>query len=201
MRSSLACDTAEGVLAACFLVATACGTGTDLNQLVNEPLGDGSASNGNDGGGASSQDPFAGAPAYASQTGQQTHNAGQSCIQSGCHGSGASGGTVPSFLVGGTVYADYKGTTPAVGVEVRIVDPAGHATSVYSGPSGTFFLSSGNASGVTFPAAVGARDATTTRPMITTLTSSMGSCGQTHCHVAGGGPLTSTGNYYPIHIP
>jgi hypothetical protein len=54
---------------------------------------------------------------------------------------------------------------------------------------------------VTFPAVVGARRGTASRPMITTLASSMGSCGQTHCHVPGGGPLSGTGNYYPIHVP
>jgi hypothetical protein len=192
---------ADGVGAACLLAAAACGTGTDLNQLVNEPLADGSAPSGSSSGGSSFQDPFAGAPAYASQTGQSSHNPGQSCIQGGCHGSGGGGGEAPSFLIGGTVYADYKGTTPAVGVEVRIVDSAGHAASVYTASNGNFHISSGSANGVTFPAVVGARSGTATRPMITTLTSSMGSCGQTHCHVSGGGPLSGTGNYYPIHVP
>jgi hypothetical protein len=187
----------DGVGVACLLAAAACGSGTDLNQLVNEPL-DGSASIGSSGGGGSSfKDPFAGAPAYASQTGPSSHNPGQSCIEAGCHG----GSEAPGFLIGGTVYADYKGTTPAVGVEVRIVDSAGRATSAYTGSNGNFHIPSGSANGVTFPAAVGARNGTVSRPMITTLTSSMGSCGQTHCHVPGGGPMTTTGNYYPIHVP
>jgi hypothetical protein len=74
--------------------------------------------------------------------------------------------------------------------------------STYSSSNGNFYIRSGGASGVTFPAIVGARNATTVRPMITTLsTASMGSCGQTKCHVPGGGPQTNTGNYYPIHIP
>jgi hypothetical protein len=188
---------ADGVGAACLVAAAACGTGTDLNQLVDESLVDGGAASGSSGGGGSSfRDPFAGAPGYASQTGQQSHNPGQSCMQGGCHG-----GEAPSFLIGGTVYADYTGTTPAVGVEVRIVDSAGHAASAYTGSNGNFHIPSGSANGVTFPAVVGARGGAPTRPMITTLTSSMGSCGQAHCHVPGGGPFSGTGNYYPIHVP
>jgi hypothetical protein len=195
MRPPLARAIVDGVGTVCLLAAAGCGTGTDLNQLVHEPL-DGSAATGSSsGGGASFKDPFAGAPAYASQTGQSSHNPGQSCMQSGCHG-----GEAPGFLIGGTVYTDYKGTTPAVGVEVRIVDSAGHAASAYSGPNGNFHIPSGT-NGVTFPAAVGARSGSISRPMITTLTSSMGSCGQTHCHLPGGGPPSGTGNYYPIHVP
>jgi hypothetical protein len=197
MRTAFFRAIADGVGAACLLAAAACGTGTDLNQLVNEQLVDGGAAGGGgSGGGSSFQDPFAGAPAYASQTGQSSHNPGQSCMQGGCHG-----GEAPSFLIGGTIYADYKGMTPAAGVEVRIVDSAGHAASTHTGPNGNFHIPSGSANGVTFPAIVGARSGTTTRPMITTLTSSMGSCGQTHCHVPGGGPVSGTGNYYPIHVP
>lgn len=176
-----------------------CGTGTDLNQLVNvDPLSDASPAAwiGDDGG--SFQDPFGGAPLYSAQTGNDSHNAGMSCIQSGCHGSVAA---APSFLVGGTVYADYKGTTPASGVEVRISDAAGHSANAYSGPEGNFYILSTSANGVTFPAVIGARDANAARPMITALTGNMGSCGQTQCHVPGGGSLSATDNYYPIHVP
>jgi len=174
-----------------------CGTGTDLNQLVNvEPLSDASPAASGDGG--SFQDPFGGAPPYSAQTGSSSHNAGMSCTKAGCHGSIAA---ASSFLIGGTVYVDYKGTTPAPGLEVRIVDSAGHAASAYSGPEGNFYIMSANASAVTFPAVVGARGAQGTRPMITTLAVNMGSCGQTPCHLPGGGPLSSTGNYYPIHVP
>lgn len=180
----------------------ACGSGTDLNQIVDvNPESDAGAA-ASEGGGTPFQNPFAGAPAYSPQTGgDNSHNAGKGCIQSGCHGN-SGGGEAPSFLLGGTVYADYKGTTPAAGVEVRIVDSAGHAVSTYSSSNGNFYIRSTSANEVTFPAIVGARNATTMRPMITTLsTAGMGSCGQTKCHVPGGGPQTSTGDYYPIHVP
>jgi hypothetical protein len=172
-----------------------------LNQLVNvDPFSDASPPPAEAGAGSSFQDPFAGAPAYAAQKGNGSHNAGMSCIHSGCHGAGGSSGA-PSLLIGGTVYADYKGATPAAGVQVRIVDAAGHSETTYSGPEGNFYILSANANGVTFPAVVGARDGTTTRPMITRLTASMASCGQATCHVPGGGPMSNTGNYYPIHVP
>jgi hypothetical protein len=176
----------------------ACGAGTDLTQIVDVNPESDAGSAASEGGATSFQNPFAGAPGYTARMGQDSHNAGKACLQSGCHGSSEA----PSFLLGGTVYADYEGTTPAAGVEVRIVDSAGHAVSTYSSPNGNFYVGSGSANGVTFPAIVGARNATTTRPMITTLsTASMGSCGQTKCHVPGGGPQSGTGNYYPIHVP
>jgi hypothetical protein len=177
----------------------ACGSGTDLNQIVNvNPTSEAGVGSGEGGAGTPFPNPFGGAPGYVAHMGQDAHNPGQSCIQPQCHG----GSEAPPFLIGGTVYADYKGTTPAAGVEVRILDSAGHAASTYSGQNGNFFIPSGSANGVTFPAIVGARNASTLRPMITKLsTASMGSCGQAKCHVPGGGPQGNTGNYYPIHVP
>ena len=185
MESRLAASTWIAFL----LGAAACsGRGTDLNQIVRvNPLSD------SGGGGTmppSYQDPFAGAPPYTAQQGNGAHNPGTSCNDH--H---------HNFLIGGTVYKDYQGTIPAVSVEVRLVDPAGNTVSAYSGPEGNFYIDPSNANGVTLPATVGARDGTTTRPMITTLTGSMGSCGQSPCHVPGGGPMSGTGNYYPIHVP
>jgi hypothetical protein len=188
-----------------WFLAVGCGggTGTDLNQIVSEaPISDAAAPDAAAGWGqaASYLDPFDGAPAYAAQMGISTHNAGMACLQPSCHGGTA--GTAPRFFLGGTAYLDYQGTKPAVGVEVRIVDSAGHAVSAYAGPEGNFFVSSGAENGVTFPAAIGARDANTSRPMITAITGiGMDSCAQTTCHVAGGGPMTGTGNYFPIHVP
>jgi len=182
-----------------------CGSnGTDLNQVVNvDPFAEAGAgpASSSSGSGASFQDPFAGAPAYAAQggSGDQAHHPGESCLQSGCHRS--SGSDPPGLFIGGTVYTDYAGNTPAAGIEVRVVDSTGNAVSVYSSKNGNFYLKASNAGSLTFPVVVGARDGTTTRPMITTLTSDMGSCRQNGCHVPGGGPTTTTGNYYPIHVP
>jgi hypothetical protein len=142
-------------------------------------------------------DAFTGAPAYVAQTGNSPHNPGRSCMESGCHPTSGGGGDAPPFLIGGTVYQDYKGTIPAPGVEVRVVDSKGNAASVYSGTNGNFYINAGAT--VTFPAMVGARDGTTTRPMVTSLAGTMGSCAWAGCHIVGGSP--STGAYYPIHVP
>lgn len=185
-------------LAACLVAAAACGSqGTDLSQLVNEGPDGGVSTQG--GSSASFQDPFSGAPPYASKGsgGDTAHNPGKSCMDKGCHAT-SGGGEAPAFLIGGTVYKDYKGASPAVGVEVRIVDSAGNAASAYSGSNGNFYIRAGSA-GVTFPAVIGARDGTTTRPMITQLSSTMGSCAQQPCHVTGSSP--AMGTYYPIHVP
>jgi hypothetical protein len=45
-------------------------------------------------------DVFSGQPAFKAQTGSNSHNAGQNCMQ--CHKSG--GGEAPQFMFGGTIY-------------------------------------------------------------------------------------------------
>jgi hypothetical protein len=176
-----------------------CGSGTVLNQPVNvDTLSDAAVPAWLGGDGHSFQDPFSGAPAYVAQMADDPHNPGTSCMQSGCHGSVAA---ASSFLIGGTIYADYAGRVPAPGVEVRIVDAAGRATSTYTGVKGNFYIMTANAKGVTLPAIIGARDANSARPMITALSAGLGSCAQTQCHVSGVGPINDSGNYYPIHVP
>jgi hypothetical protein len=145
-------------------------------------------------------DAFTGAPPFKSTVGNSAHHPGELCSQSGCHG--PAGGET-TFIVGGTVYKDYKGTIPAPGVEVRVVDAAGTAMSTYSGTNGNFYLSRSRPdSGVviTLPVTVGVRDGTTTRPMVTKITSAaMGSCASSGCHIVGSSP--ASGAYYPIHVP
>jgi hypothetical protein len=191
-----------------LLANAACSSaGTDLAELVNESsVSDGGADasvsasvDAGLGNPAKFTDPFAGAPAYVATTIAPSHNVGLSCIGAGCH---AQSGTnpAPNFLFGGTVFADYKGTAPAPGVEVRAVDSVGNVVSVFTGPEGNFYLPASAVKGLSFPLVVGARNATTTRPMITTVTASSGSCGQKACHVRGGGS-PDAGAYYPIHVP
>lgn len=116
-------------------------------------------------------------------------------MQSGCHGSG----NIESFLIAGTVFKDYAGTIPYPGVEVRVQDANGRTYTTYSRSNGNFYMGGGGGS-LALPAIVAARDATTTRPMVTQLTTAgMGSCASAGCHVVGGSP--STGAYYPIHVP
>jgi hypothetical protein len=171
--------------------STCGGQGTELKDLIN-PSADGGVAGGSDGNAPPTAytDPFAGAPAYASKQGTSAHNAGKACMP--CHATGGSAGADRVFLIGGTVYNDYKGTTPAVGAEVRVLDTGGHAVSAYSDSTGNFFIYAKNANSVVFPAVVGVRDAATKRPMIAQLTAAaMGSCGQTSCHDSND----------PMHVP
>lgn len=140
-------------------------------------------------------DAFKDAPPYAAfKGGDSPHHTGESCSEQGCHGTKAF-----ALLIGGTIYKDYKGTIVAPGVEVRVADSNGHAVSTHSAPNGSFYIKSSASNGVAFPAFVGVRDATTTRPMITPLTGAMGSCSAATCHVVGGSP--NNGAYYPVHVP
>lgn len=174
-----------------LLIATiACGSqGTNLRDMnASADGGDAAQTNAH----TMFVDPFAGAPPYAKPGKKDTsHNAGRSCSGKSCHGSEG-----PSFLIGGTVYQDYAATTPAVGVEVRVVDKNGNAASTYSDSVGNFYIRSGTTN-VAFPAHVGVRDATTSRPMIAELSGAMGSCGQASCHEQPVNPNA----YDPIHIP
>ena len=178
------------------------GAGYDPNQL--STVVDGSAASADDGGrvvvttdgGTVSNtpptpytDPFANAPPFTPGVGPNgKHNEGRDCLQSGCHDSNGDG---PAFLIGGTIYSDYAGKVPLAGAEIRIVDKNGKATSTYSANGGNFYISA--KSGVAFPVVVGARTSSSTRPMITPLTTgAMGGCAYGGCHGNG---------IDPIHVP
>ncbi len=192
-------DNVEIRLTTLLALVLACGSqGTDLKQLDNT-VNEAGTDDANNPPPTSFTDPFAGQPAYTSKGGGGggSHHAGESCMQSNCHSAGGGGGEAPAFLIGGTVYTDYFSTTPAVGVEVRIVDTNNNGASTYSDSNGNFYIHSSTTIG--YPAVVGARNATITRPMITQIsTAAMGSCGQGGCHIPGGKP---TASYYQIHVP
>jgi hypothetical protein len=90
------------------------------------------------------------------------------------------------FTFAGTVY-DGSGNAVS-GAEVRLVDSAGHGISVYAGTNGNFYTTTA----WTGPAMVGARDATNTQLMASSVSSSPSGCNS--CHATGG--ATS-----PIHLP
>ena len=175
--------------------------GTDLMQIVNESASSDAGVDASLGNSARITDPFAGAAPFAATTGPSSHNAGLSCFNAtACHAASGGKNGAPDLLLGGTIFTDYKGTTPAPGVEVRAVDGQGKVVSGFTGPEGNFYLLTAASNGLSFPLVVGARTGTTTRPMITTLVASSGSCGQKTCHVPAGGSAAS-GDYYPIHVP
>lgn len=140
---------------------------------------------------------FTGAGAYVATTGPSTiegahPNGGNpakvDCLTAGCHGAGGAG---PRFAAGGTVYTSAAATAPAPRVEVRFLDADGTAVSAYTDVNGNFFLRAAAAANLAFPLRVGARDATTTRPMAATIGN--GACNSAACH---GGAATGV-----IHVP
>jgi hypothetical protein len=170
-----------------------------LQAWISAGLPMGSCATSNDGGtsGEGGSPPpasnvFANAPPFASQTGRSTHNAGKDCM--GCHGNG--NGDAPQFEFGGTLYDGSGNAVP--GAEVRLVDSSGNGTSVYSGPTGTFYK---EGSGFAGPAHIGVRSATSTQSMLTALQSASqppastgGACSACHC--------TGTGcTMAPVHLP
>ncbi len=120
---------------------------------------------------------FTGAPAFVAQIAAGTHNAAQNCM-GGCHNHG--------FTFAGTL-TDGVGNGVA-GAEVRLVDANGTAISVHTGPEGNFHSSTPFVA----PAHVGARNATKTALMVTSLTAANGGCNG--CHKTGGATT-------PIHLP
>jgi hypothetical protein len=131
----------------------------------------------------SAVDVFGDQPPFTPGMGRATHNAGLDCMQ--CHGGGDKEGK--SFMFGGTLY-DGNGAA-AAGAEVRVVDANGAGTSVYTGPTGTFYASGRR---LATPGHAGARNATTKVLMISQLT--RGGCGS--CHCTGSGCTTAE-----LHLP
>jgi hypothetical protein len=68
--------------------------------------------------------------------GNGNHNAGQDCMQAGCH---AAGGEGPTFSVGGTVYTDALGAAPQVGATITIRDSIGIEVNLPTQQNGNFY--------------------------------------------------------------
>lgn len=136
-----------------------------------------------DAGSGSTSNVFTGDGAFTSQSGPSGHhNVGKDCLS--CHD--GSGGA-PEFTFAGTLY-DASGNAVA-GAEVRVVDGAGNAVSVYTASDGNFYQF-----GTAFaaPGHAGARDATTTNLMVSAVTK--GGCNSCHCS---GSSCTTT----RLHLP
>jgi hypothetical protein len=108
--------------------------------------------------------------------------AGVDCMT--CH---IAGGAAPGLRWGiaGTVYTSGAGTAPVAGANVRLVDPTGkELANVYSDALGNFW-SDTIVGGIPAGSKVGARNATVTKLMSTSLGAQDGGCQKTGCHVAG----------------
>lgn len=110
-----------------------------------------------------------------------THRPGQPCLT--CHG--GEGPAKVVFSIGGTVYEDQGGGSPAVGAVVLIEDILGNTCTVTSNSAGNFFLTPDECSPhyPTDPAVTSA-DGTVTQPMLTHIGRD-GSCADCHTLTAG----------------
>jgi len=131
-------------------------------------------------------DVFTGAPAYVPQspppsilTWKHLFKTGK--VQTGldcneCHD--GSMGEAPLLAFGGTIY--YDGTTQTVpGAEIRVIDAAGVATSVYSDADGNFWLL-GDPKAYKWAATTGVRDAKNAVSMADSFSDA--GCNKAACH-------------------
>lgn len=169
---------------ACFIGA--CGGVADTSSGF-VPVPDG-AVGGDDAATGPAVDPFADAPPFTPGSATwpsilaahadpevAVNPTGKDCFTSNCHG-----GLFPEkpLLFGGTIYTDATGKTPAVGVEIRVVDANGVATSVYSDQQGNFYKLS--AASLALPAHPGVRTAANSLAMVGDSTDR--SCNKSGCH-------------------
>jgi cytochrome c553 len=77
-----------------------------------------------------------------------------------CH---KTGGSAPSFVFGGTVFAGEDGKAPLADAEIRFVDDKGKASSAHSDADGNFWLA--GASVTTETGKAGARKGAVTKAM------------------------------------
>lgn len=142
-------------------VAIACGGSTAA------PAQSAAASGGDAGG---TKDVFASGPAYVAApvttTAAASHTAKKiaaptkdtACLS--CH---KTGGTAPSFVLGGTVFTADNGKTPLAGAEIRFVDAKGTLSRAHSDADGNFWLAGPSVTTETGKAA--ARTATLSKVM------------------------------------
>ncbi|MES0490137.1 MAG: hypothetical protein ABUK01_09105 [Leptospirales bacterium] len=123
----------------------------------------------------------------SSATSNTSHNAGQSCIETGCHADSS-----PTFAIAGTVYSAGTGGNTASGVKITVKDATGTNTigTLTSDDSGNFYTTDTT----TYPNATyvfSTKNGVMT-PTVTTLPAD-GSCNQGGCH-------DGTNNVTPVPV-
>jgi hypothetical protein len=107
-------------------------------------------------------------------------NAGQNCIQAGCHLNSSLGSGAPGFQFAGTVFK--TGTTqPDAGVAVRIVSNSMVVASTYTDEAGNFYIAAGTLSGA-FTASTSVSACPTVTKMVTPLVGGSGGGGANSCN-------------------
>ena len=110
------------------------------------------------------------------------HNPGTDCLT--CHSQAGSG---PEFTVGGTLYDGVNSSAAVVGGSVRVVDADGLELQLISAQNGNFWTREP----LVFPITVAGSLCPDTKPMISPVVASGGSCSTGGCH----------GASFRVHLP
>lgn len=165
------------------------GSTSSSSGSTSSSSGSTTSSGGTDGGNEASTatNAFTGAAAYTATTGRTTNKPGEhpnggNPVKLACLSCHSAGNGAPPFFAGGTVFKDTAATMPASQIEVRFRDAAGKALSVYTDALGNFYVTQSAATnaGLAFPLSVGARDGTSTKPMVGAIAN--GDCNSSACH-------------------
>jgi len=165
-----------------FAIA-ACDVGSVVSNNQGGP--DGSIGGGADGSGGGSGS-GSNCDALSTNLPDGHHNAGQACMQGGCHLIGNTGGAnVPAFAYGGTLYRDSAGTNPYPGATIEVTI-GGQTKKMVTGSNGNFYITSTLASPPTaaMTATTKASACPSTTPMSGALVDNGGNCN--NCHKTGG---------------
>jgi hypothetical protein len=120
----------------CAIFLAACDVGSVATNNQGGP--DGSVGTGTDGSGSGSS----GSNCDAIQSANLSdghHNAGQSCLQAGCHLIGNTGAGAPEYSYGGTLYRDATGASPFPGATIEVV-LGGTTYKMVAQQNGNFYL-------------------------------------------------------------
>ena len=121
------------------------------------------------------------------------HNAGQTCLQAGCHLIGNTGAGAPEYSFAGTLYHDVNGSMPFGGATIE-VSVSSQVHKLVTASNGNFFITSALASPPTAaaPGTALASACPNTNTMAGQLVDNGGNCN--NCHRTGG---TTT----PLYLP
>jgi hypothetical protein len=113
------------------------------------------------------------------------HNAGQTCLQSGCHLVGQAGAGAPEYSYAGTLWRDSGGASPYPAATIEIVI-GGQTHKITTATNGNFFLPPALAPAPTAaaPGTTKASACPSTTPMTGQLVDNGGNCN--NCHRTGG---------------
>lgn len=163
-----------------FAIA-ACDVGSVVSNNQGGP--DGSTNSGTDGSGGSNNGSNCDQVAANAPDGH--HNAGQACLQSGCHLIGNTGANAPEYSYAGTLWRDAGGASPYPGATIEIV-VGGTTHKIVTATNGNFMLPPALAPAPTngAPGTTKASACPSTTPMNGQLVDNGGNCN--NCHRTGG---------------